>query len=186
MPQSTGPSILNWMPLPKPKVRNNSKWARSDPKPQFNLQFPAERPSRPLGGSDRIAHTHTHTHTTSSKSISDAAVETHSPRRGQGGGARGSKGAPRLTNAARGAKDLSPLLSSSAEMDIYRDISFPSTRYQQDSCDTSIIEAGSTLRFGTRFNFTIHKIYNGSFAVDISVVETNQQWQVLIQKCEVI
>ena len=35
-------------------------------------------------------------------------------------------------------------------------------------------------------NFAIRRIYNGCFTIDINVIDTNQKWEVLIQKSDVI
>lgn len=182
MPQANAPSILNYVPLPKSKGKKPRPYdPSSDPRPQFDLSFPMDR----MGGAGSTGGSVS----TAGAEPSDrdrADPEVHTAVRHT----KKTSSPTRNRNAAGGspvrARELEPLMRSSVEGDIYRDISFPTNRYQQDNYSTSaIVEAGSTQRFGQHINFTIRRIYNGCFSIDIGVRDTNQQWQVLIQKVEV-
>ena len=184
MPQANAPSILNYMPLPKSKGKKYRPYDPStDPRPQFDLSFPMDRMggAGSTGGSVSVAGSEA-----SDRDRDKAGPEVHGLVRQT----KKTSSPTRNRNAAGGspvrARELEPLMRSSVEGDIYRDISFPTNRYQQDNYSTSsIVEAGSTQRFGQHINFTIRRIYNGCFSIDIGVRDTNQQWQVLIQKVEV-
>lgn len=180
MPQSNAPSLLDYIPQPKPNKKIRPYDPSSDARPEFNLSFPLEHPSRiagggSLGGSDRDYDSNGRMNGHIAGQVRQTK-KTPSPTRNRNAGG--------LSSPIRG-KDLEPLIRSSLEGDIYRDVSFSMNRYQQDNYSTSaIIEAGSTHRFGQHINFTIRRIYNGCFSVDIGVRDTSQQWQVLIQKVE--
>lgn len=143
MPQASAPSILNLLPLPKGKRPKNLPQydPSNDPRPKFNLSFPLE--------SSRAAVRHLDM----SESNPDRDFVSPSPR-APGRQTKSTDHPIRNMNFGSSgspirSKDLDPLLRSAAEKEIYRELNFPTSQYQQSLYSSSmIIEAGSTYLFG--------------------------------------